>query len=180
MTNAQRIDLKLILQQTVSTLYGDLVTRPTGRAVRSGIEEALTRLDGEEVAVIDFSTVRALDISCADEVVGKLLLQYGAARYFLLHGLSDGHRDAVEQVLERHRMAVVAQNRDGTVQLLGPIGESARRVFEALRAAGPATPDELAARLHAPLDTVRRALDELAARRLVQQSAGRFVALAPA
>ena len=32
-----RIDLKTILQRTVSSLYGDLVTRPTGQAVRGGI-----------------------------------------------------------------------------------------------------------------------------------------------
>jgi hypothetical protein len=52
----QRIDLKAILQRTVSGLYGDLVTRPTGQAVRGGVEEVLADLDGEQVAVIDFST----------------------------------------------------------------------------------------------------------------------------
>ncbi|NIU79845.1 MAG: hypothetical protein GWN71_41805, partial [Gammaproteobacteria bacterium] len=68
----QRIDLRHILRHTVSDLYGDLVTRPTGKAVRHGIEQALARADGRQVAVIDFSTVRCLDISCADEIVGKL------------------------------------------------------------------------------------------------------------
>ncbi|MDH3568711.1 MAG: STAS-like domain-containing protein, partial [Gemmatimonadota bacterium] len=80
----QLIDLKAILQHTVSSAYGDLVTRPTGKAVRDGIEAALDDLDTESVAVIDFSTVRLLDYSCADEIVGKLLLERGGARVFLL------------------------------------------------------------------------------------------------
>ena len=69
------IDLRSILQETVSGWYGDLVTRPTGHAVRRGVEEVLAEYDGEQVAVIDFSSVRLLDLSCADEVVAKLLLQ---------------------------------------------------------------------------------------------------------
>lgn len=176
----QHIDLKLILQRTVSTLYGDLVTRPTGRAVRGGIEEDLGRLDGEQVAVIDFSTVRLLDISCADEVVGKLLLRYGSARFFLLHGISDAQREAIEPVLERHRLAVVAQTRDGAVQLLGPVEETARRAFDLLRDGGISGADELAQRLRIPPETARRALHELLARRLVQHMADRYVVVAPA
>lgn len=179
MIRMQRIDLKVILEQTVSTLYGDLVTRPTGRAVRSGIEQALARLDGEQLAVIDFGTVRCLDFSCADEVIGKLLLQYGSARYFLLHGVSDAHREAIEPVLERHRLAVVARDRAGRVQLLGPVADTARRVFDVLRAEGAAGPDEIAQRLRVPLDTARRALQELLARRLVRLAADRYVALSP-
>jgi hypothetical protein len=175
----QRIDLRLILQRTVSTLYGDLVTRPTGRAVRGGIEEALSRLDGEQVAVIDFTTVRLLDISCADEVVGKLLLQYGSARYFLLHGVSEAHREAIEPVLERHRLAVVAQDRDGAVQLLGPVEATVRRAFDLVRNGGVSGADEVAARLSVPVETARRVLNELLARRLVLQSHNGYVAPSP-
>ena len=43
-----RINLRDILQRTVSAMYGDLVTRPTGRAVRSGIEQELA-VEGAEL-----------------------------------------------------------------------------------------------------------------------------------
>lgn len=175
----ERIDLRLILQQTVSTVYGDLVTRPTGRAVRGGIEEALNGLDGEQLAVIDFSTVRCLDISCADEVVGKLLLQYGSARYFLLKGVSDAHRDSIEQVLERHRLTVATQDEDGEIQLLGPIADTARQAFVSLSESGGAVAADIAERLRIPLETARRVLGELVARRLVQQIADRYIAVSP-
>lgn len=173
----QHIDLRHILQRTVSQVYGDLVTRPTGKAVRSGIERALAEYDGEQVAVIDFSTVRCLDISCADEVVGKLLLAHGHARYFLLQGVDESHCESIEQVLERHQLAVVARDRAGRLQLLGPLGDTVRRVFTVLLRRGAAAADEIARELEVPSDTARRALDELLNRRLVQIDADRYVAL---
>ena len=66
------IDLQCILRETVSAMYGDLVTRSTGQAVRCGVEQVLAEYDGEQVAVIDFTGVRLLDLSCADEIVAKL------------------------------------------------------------------------------------------------------------
>ncbi|MFQ6045378.1 MAG: hypothetical protein ACE5PT_03330 [Gemmatimonadales bacterium] len=172
------IDLKHILQSTVSTLYGDLVTRPTGEAVRNGIERALADTEGGQVAVIDFSEVRCLDISCADEIVGKLLLRYGRARNFLLCGVAESHCHAIEQVLERHGLAVVARDRDGRLRVLGPVQDTARRVFGSLCQLGAGGADELARRLSVPPDTARQALNELLARHLVQQSGDGYVALA--
>ncbi len=56
------IDLRVILGETVSVMYGDLVTRSTGHAVRCGVEQVLAGYEGEQVAVIDFTGVRVLDI----------------------------------------------------------------------------------------------------------------------
>jgi hypothetical protein len=140
----QHIDLKAILDQTASGLHGNLVTRPTGRALRSSIEETLEGMDGEPYAVIDFGTVRCLDYSCADEIVGKLLREYGSARYFFLHGVSPSHCEAIEHVLERHELAVVARDRDGRVRVLGPIPARARKALFALAENGLATHEELA------------------------------------
>src|SRR3989338_209601 len=106
------IDLRAVLQRTVSDVYGDLVTRRTGAAVRNGIEEELAGGEGDGPAVIDFGAVRCLDLSCADEIVAKLVLQYGSSR-FLFRGLTLSQRDALEQVLERHGLAVVVVT-DGT------------------------------------------------------------------
>ncbi|MBI4503396.1 MAG: hypothetical protein HY700_19840 [Gemmatimonadetes bacterium] len=122
------IDLRAVLQRTVSDVYGDLVTRRTGAAVRNGIEEELARWDGP--AVIDFGAVRCLDLSCADEIVAKLVLQYGSSR-FLFRGLTLSQRDALEPVLERHGLAVVVVT-DGTgrVEVVGPRDEAARLLDE--------------------------------------------------
>jgi len=73
------IDLSTVLRRTVCDLYSDLVTRPTGAAVRDGIEKQLSELGDRSLTVIDFSHVGLLDYSCADEIVAKLLMRYAGA-----------------------------------------------------------------------------------------------------
>jgi hypothetical protein len=113
------IDVHAVLQQSVSG-YADLVTRPTGRAVRERIETTL----GADIimARIDFTGVGCIDYSCADEIVAKLLrgAGHGGARVLLLLGISDGHREAIEPVLEGHGLAVLLERPDGTLDAMGP------------------------------------------------------------
>jgi len=170
-----RIDLKDVLSRTVNTVYGDLVTRRTGEAVRFGIEAMLQ--DADETTVIDFGTVRLMDMSCADEIIGKLLLRQGTGRYFLLVGVHAAHEDALQPVLERHRLAVVAQDRTGALKLLGSLPEEARRAFGVLADSGPALPDEVAARLALPADQARHALETLCEHRVVRETGGHYQAL---
>ncbi|HEX9728324.1 MAG TPA: hypothetical protein VGA37_07470 [Gemmatimonadales bacterium] len=168
-----RFDLRAILQCTVSSVYGDLVTRRTGQAVRTGVEERLTEPTGD-VAVIDFTAVRCMDFSCADEIVGKLLLQHGRGRYFMLVGLDEGHMQAIQPVLERHGLAVVGQDRAGSLRLLGTIPDPARRAFGVVATAGTAAPSEVAARMTVTEDVAQAALDDLLDRRLIQQGDGGY------
>jgi hypothetical protein len=172
-----RIDLRDILQRTVSAMYGDLVTRPTGRAVRSGIERELAVEGAEVVAVIEFGAVGCLDFSCADEIVGRLLLDHGGVRTFVLHGVSADQREAIEPVLERHGLTVVSHDRDGRVELLGPLSETARRAFRIVTDAGAAAADDVARLLAVSTDSARAALNELLERRLVLASGGAYQAL---
>lgn len=148
------IDLKAILDQTNSSLHGNLVTRPTGRVVRSSIEEALAGDDGEPYAVIDFGTVRCLDYSCADEIVARLLREHGSARYFFLQGVTPSHCEAIEHVLERHALTVVARDREGHVRVLGPVPEQARIALSAFADRGLASAEELAEHLSAIPDAI--------------------------
>ena len=170
----RRIDLKDILQRTVSDGYGDLVTRRTGQAVRQAIERALAQDGDGQAAAIDFGTVRCLDLSCADEIVGRLLREQGAIRSFVLLNVTAAHRDAIQFVLERHRLAVVVQDAGGSLDVLGALSEAARRVFGALAQAGTAGPEDVARRLDLSPDAARAALEDLLARRLVVANAGAY------
>jgi len=176
----RRIDLHHVLRQTVSARYGDLVTRRTGQAVRSGIEAHLAALDERDVAIIDFTGVRCMDFSCADEVVGKLLLAHGEVRYFLLRGVNDGQRVAIEQILEVYDLAVVVEDADGRLTVLGRLSEPVRRAFQVLADAGTTAVDEVAGALDLPDATVRDAVAELVRRRLAiaATASGKVVALA--
>ncbi|MGH7676626.1 MAG: hypothetical protein ACREMV_15275 [Gemmatimonadales bacterium] len=113
----QHIDVHEMLQQSVAGLYADLVTRPTGRAVRERIAHEI-RAAGAAVALMDFSRVGCLDYSCADEVVVKLLREQ--VTVLLLRGLHEGHREAIEPVLARHGLAAVLERPDHTLAVLGP------------------------------------------------------------
>ena len=174
------IDLKVVLQRTVSRGYGDLVTRRTGQAVRFGVEEHLADDDENDVAVIDFSGVRCLDFSCADEIVGKLLLAYGRARYFLLRGVSEGQVIAIEQILERYGLAVVSEDRNGRMRVLGAVSEPVRKTFHLLAESGDAGIDDVVGLLHVSQEVAREALNELVQLRLAMtgHAANRVISLA--
>ncbi len=112
----QHIDIGSVLHQAVSESYSNLVTRPTGAAVRAYIEAQIGRRDvaGDElVTVIDFSRVGMMDFSCADEIVAKLVLQHERnAPSFVFCGLSESHIEAIDVVLERHGMSLVSHEAD--------------------------------------------------------------------
>jgi hypothetical protein len=141
------IDLTRMHRRTVTSFYSNLVTRPTGRAVRMGVESQLAELDAGRnlcLSVLDFSQVNVLDYSCADEIVAKLLLRYlpadrPADAYFVARGLQDHHREAVSEVLERHRLLLVTLNCDQTSGLLGASNPFERACWSALAARTCAT-----------------------------------------
>jgi len=174
------IDLSSVLRQTVSCdLYSNLVTRPTGAAVRHQIERLLDDAHDRTLTVIDFSQVAMIDFSCADEVIAKLLMRHEADdsprdAYFLFRGVTDEHWEAIEAVLERRGLALVLEQADG-IHVVGTLGSEERRVWEAVRQMGRATPVELAERLDVSAVEVQRALDVLRRRRLVMRLSDSYV-----
>ncbi|HKW49164.1 MAG TPA: hypothetical protein VJN70_17050 [Gemmatimonadaceae bacterium] len=168
------IDLSSVLRQTVACdLYSNLVTRPTGAAVRNQIERLLGDVHDRTLTVIDFSQVAMIDFSCADEVIAKLLLRYEAENspaeaYFLFRGVTEEHWEAIEAVLERRGLALVLEQADG-IHVVGALSEEDRRVWEMVQRFGRVALDELADALERPLQHVATALDQLQRRRLVMR-----------
>jgi hypothetical protein len=137
---------------SVTSLFSNLVTRPTGRAIRTGVESQLAEMEGvcaPCISVLDFSQVRILDYSCADEIVAKLLLRFvsderPADAFFLVRGLDEHHVEPIEAVLERHGLLLVAQDHEGGVHLLGATNPVHRAIWAALLRRRRASPGELA------------------------------------
>ena len=115
----QRIELHAILQESTAGVYDDLVTRPTGRAVRERIERVLVEPPPAPIAVIDFTGVGCLDFSCADEIVAKLLRDH--VRVLVLRGMTDAHREAIEPVLETAGLVAFAADPTGALVPVGPV-----------------------------------------------------------
>lgn len=207
------IDVSSVLRRTVCDLYSNLVTRPTGAAVRTEIEQllldaaapvAVGAATGEgasgatepaetrrpalgTLTVIDFTHVNLLDFSCADEVVAKLLLRFADASaaaeaatrpaYFLFRGVRDEHLEAIEIVLERYGLALVAVATHGEAILVGRVDDGEREAWHAVHRLGRAGVEELASEIGADADTVARLLEALWRRRLVMRYEGDYVAL---
>jgi hypothetical protein len=181
----RHIDLSSVLRQTISCeLYSNLVTRPTGAAVRGAIERILDETENERVlTVIDLSQVSMIDFSCADEVIAKLVLRYAADNapgevYFVFKGIGDDHWVAVEAVLDCHGLAVVLETSDGFA-LAGPVTEHEVRAWEAVRLLGPAPALAVAREIaHDPAET-ERTLEDLWRRRVLVKLGGDYAAVGP-
>jgi len=167
------IDVGGIVRRSVASLYSQLVTRPTGRAVRLAIETQIAEFGEVAFSVIDLTEVTLLDFSCADEVVAKLLQRYmrddrPREAYFVFRGLADFHLDPIESVLERQGLAAVAQGAGGAFELLGPRSSEEGAVWRLVEERG-SLPGSTLTDL---IDTDHReALESLVGRRLVFRTA---------
>jgi hypothetical protein len=178
------IDLKEVLARSVGSAHSDLVTRSTGAKVRGSIEAALSAQPGEDAVVLDFSSVRVLDCSCADEVVAKLLLlrtdRHDAGPWFFIRGLGEGHAEEIDHVLRRRRLALVAEERGGRPRLLGEVDPSAAAAWDVLAGRGGAGAEEIAAALCLALVEARRALEALVDAGVAREAQGRYLPLTAA
>ncbi|MGQ0560798.1 MAG: hypothetical protein ACT443_02875 [Gemmatimonadota bacterium] len=176
-------NLSTLVQRSVASLYSHLVTRPTGQALRLGIESQIGELGGFCVSVLDFSNVIVLDYSCADEVVAKLIQRFQPAdrpcdAYIIARGLAEEHRDPIEEVLTRQRLALVAEI-EGEFGLFGHASVFERAVWSALQKLSAAEAGELARHAGCTEVDVATALTALVERRTVLRPAGssRFYSL---
>ena len=166
------IDVGQVLQRTVTSLYSNLVTRPTGRAVRMAIETRLQDAGQRSLSLIDLSEVVILDFSCADEVVARLLERSQESpsheAFFVFRGVHEPHRDQIQTVLERRGLAAVAETDGDTFELLGVRTEAEARAWGVLEARGLLASEEIDDALADPED--RAGLAQLVERRLVFRS----------
>ncbi len=172
--SAVAIDLTRLHRRTVTSFYSNLVTRPTGRAIRMGVESQIAELDPRLplcLSILDFTQVRVLDYSCADEIVAKLLLRYATDErpgdaYFLVRGLQEEHHDAIEAVLERHNLLLIAEAEDGGSLLLGPADPFERACWRALQARGSASANMIASDIGVSEEAARSICGGLVAKRV--------------
>jgi len=139
-----------------------------------GVESQLSELGATVqtcLSILDFSQVRVIDYSCADEIVAKLLMRYTAAArpsevFFLVRGLEEHQEEAVDAVLERHGLLVAAERSGRGYGLIGPSDPFQRSCWSALLLRGAASPTELAADLHLPDSVASSAVSSLVAKRV--------------
>lgn len=179
------IDLTEVLARSVGARHRDLVTRSTGAKVRGGIEAALSGRLADDPVVLNFSAVRVLDCSCADEVVAKLVLEHaigaeGRAVGFVIRGLTETHAEEIDHVLRRRRLTLVAEEVGERPRLLGEVTPSAAAAWDVLATRGGAEEEEVALALALPALETRHALEALVGAGVVRRSEGRYLPLTAA
>lgn len=172
------IDVGTVLRDSVSEFYSSLLTRPTGAAVRNEIERRVVSVGSPVVTTIDFSQIDLIDVSCADEIVAKLLLRYyegdnGLTGYLLLQGIREEHLDAIDAVLEKRSLALVAWH-DGQAELHGIVDDAERRHWEIVRELGPVTTDRVSEQLGTNEVATATQLTRLWSRRLLRYEDAHF------
>jgi hypothetical protein len=165
-------DLSTLAPRSVASLFSHLVTRPTGRALRLGIESQIGELGSICLSVLDFTQVVVLDYSCADEAIAKLIQRYvGPDRpadvFFVARGLGEQHRQPIEAVLARHDLALAAEFEGLGFLLLGTAGHAERIAWDALERVRSADVAGVAEASGLGLTDARVALESLAGRRVV-------------
>jgi hypothetical protein len=171
----ETIAVARMLREAVTTPYLNLVTRPTGVAVRGRIESVLATSEWE-TAMLDFSDVVLLDLSCADEVVAKLvrLAKERLGRIIALRGLDEHLWESIHAVLEHQQLAVAVLS-DGTITLLGSVPADVHHLFERLESSTPLATTTLSQRLGWADDRTIKALDAALSLGVCRSTAGGYV-----
>lgn len=167
-----RFDMSDMVRQTVATLYSHLVTRPTGQALRLGIEAQISELGALCVTALDFSHVVVLDYSCADETVAKLVQRFQrndrpADAYFIARGIDDRHQETIDAVLTRQDLAIAAELASGELVLMGAVGDSEERAWRALGRVRRGSAAQIAEAMGSEEEEAREALENLSRRRVI-------------
>lgn len=160
-------------------LFSYLVTRHTGRSVRTSIEDQLDTFDRAVLAVLDLRHVPLIDFSCADEVVAKLV---GPAsrpprtrRFFLFRGIDEHHLEPIQSALGRQGLAAAAETIGGDPLLLGEIERDLADAWRAVWALGLAGHAVVADRIGVTDRVAITLLEGLDTRRLVIRDGERYV-----
>jgi hypothetical protein len=175
-------DLSTLAPRSVASLFSHLVTRPTGRALRLGIESQIGELGASCLSILDFTQVVVLDYSCADEAVAKLIQRYiGADRpadvFFVARGLGEQHREPIEAVLARHDLALAAEIEGSGFALLGTTTHPERIAWDALERVRSGDAKRVAETSGLGLADAAAALESLTGRRVVLRHNERYSSL---
>ena len=169
-----KYDLYKILKDELKNGSSDLVTRPSGQAIRGRIERDIVKEGDRVVIALDFSKIGVIDYSCADEIVAKLVSrllggEYGD-KYILLTGLNENQKENIEVALERKDLAIMAKTKDNKKILLGNINNYLKQTLDIILEKDKITAREFSEVMKLEANTSGTRLLNLHKKRLVRRT----------
>ncbi|MBI2503772.1 MAG: hypothetical protein HYW07_11145 [Candidatus Latescibacteria bacterium] len=120
---------------TIARSEAILSGRPRGAQLLEAVMEHLLEAPDPSATPLDFSGVSFIDVSCADELLNKLLrrLRSGelGGRYLYLQGANPSVAETLETVLRLRELSALARQ-GGEVVVLGELGRPMREALEVL------------------------------------------------
>jgi len=168
-----KYDLYNLLKEELGNDSKDLVTRPSGQAIRERIEREIEKEPEGAVVALDVSEIGVIDYSCADEIVTKLVSrllsgEYGD-KYLLLIGLNKNQKENIEVALERKDLAIMAEMRDNRRVVLGNLNNYLKDTLEFIVEKKKATSKDLSDARKLEANTSGTRLLNLHKKRLVKR-----------
>ena len=116
---------------------GILSGRPRGAELLAELMEHLLSGPADSAMPLDFSGVSFMDVSCADEMLNKLLLRLTSGeighRYVYITGANISVRETIAAVLQLRELAALYKD-GGRVEVLGVLKTPMREVLDMLLA----------------------------------------------
>ncbi|MCL4469447.1 MAG: STAS-like domain-containing protein [Deltaproteobacteria bacterium] len=166
-------NLYKLLEEELKNDSSDLVTRPSGQAIRERIERDIAKEKRGEIIALDFSKIGIVDYSCADEVVAKLISRLWAGeygdRYVVLTGLNENQKENIEVALERKDLAIIAEMQDKEKILVGTLNNYLKETLNLIIKKGRITAKELSDEMELESNTSGMRLLNLYKKRLVKR-----------
>ena len=123
-----------------------LIMRRIGEKTKEAICRKLSKFETNTVLEMDFSSIRFIDVSCADEVVVKVMARLEAGeypdRFIILSHIDTQHRENIETALKVAKKAVIVKENGGW-SLLGELVNSYRKALSKVMELGSITAREL-------------------------------------
>jgi hypothetical protein len=168
-----KYDLYKFIKEELGNGSKDLVTRPSGQAIRERIERDMENEPNGSVIALDFSRIGVIDYSCADEIVTKLLSrllsgEYGD-KYLLLVNLNENQKENIEVALERKDLAIMVEMRDGNRVILGNLNRYLKDTLDFIVKKKKVTSKDLADARKIGANTSGTRLLNLSKKRLVKR-----------
>ena len=171
--NRHILKLGAVVKEELKNDSASLVTRESGRVILNRIEHEIRQIDIGETLILDFSDVRVIDYSCADEVIAKLLTrlkgeEYGN-KYIILQNLSPSQKENIQVALEKKDLAILVTDNKKNWEVIGILNNYLLETLQAIMKSGGISTRQLSDKLKLELNTASTRLLNLHKARLVKK-----------